>query len=214
MPSEVHTPKRRMVAAERRQAIVDAAVALFSEHGFRGTTTRDIAARVGVTEPVLYQHFRAKGDLYRAIIEAKAREGSARTIAALEDVSHASDDRSFFSQLATLILEQYDRDPAFMRLLFYSALEGGELSGYFFRHYVQRLNRLVTAYITRRMRARAFRKFDPMLACRAFIGMAVQHSMAVAIFHRKKVRMSRARIAASLADVFLHGISGSENSKS
>jgi hypothetical protein len=72
----------------------------------------------------------------------------------------------------------------------------------------------VTSYISRRTRARAFRKIDPMLACRAFIGMAVQHSMAEVIFQRKKVRMSRARIAASLADVFLNGIAGSRNGKS
>lgn len=211
MPSAVPTPKRRMPAAKRRQAIVDEAVRLFSERGFRGTTTREIAASVGVTEPVLYQHFRTKGDLYGAIIESKAREGSQQTLAALEQYSNTSDDRAFFTHLATLILEQYGRDPAFMRLLFYSALEGSELSEYFFRHYVQRLHGLVTGYISRRVRARAFRKLDSMLACRAFIGMAVQHSMAEVIFHRKKVRMSRARIAAALADLFLHGISGSRN---
>jgi hypothetical protein len=38
--------------------------------------------------------------------------------------------------------------------------------------------------------------------------------MAEVIFQRKKVRMSRARIAASLADVFLNGIAGSRNGKS
>lgn len=203
-----------MHAAQRRKAIVDAAVCLFAERGFRGTTTRDIAASVGVSEPVLYQHFRTKSDLYRAILEAKAREGSEKTIAALEGYSRSSDDRGFFTQLATLILDQYAKDPAFMRLLFYSALEGSELSEYFFRHYVQCLHKLVTGYISRRTRAGAFRKVNPMLACRAFIGMAVQQSMAVVIFQRKKIRMSRARMAASLADVFLNGIAGSRNCKS
>jgi len=207
------TPKRRMHAAERRQAIVDAAVRLFAERGFRGTTTRDIAASVGVTEPVLYQHFRTKGDLYRAILEAKARQGSEQTIAALEQHSHTSDDRAFFTRLATLILEQHAEDPTFMRLLFYSALEGSEFSEYFFRDYVQCLQKLVTAYISRRAGARAFRKIDSTLACRAFVGMGVQHCMAELIFHRKKVRMSRARIAATLADLFLHGISVSRNGK-
>jgi TetR/AcrR family transcriptional regulator len=203
-----------MHAADRRKAIVDAAVRLFAERGFRGTTTRDIAASVGVTEPVLYQHFRTKSELYRAILEAKAREGSEKTIAALERYSRSSDDRGFFTQLATLILDQYAKDPDFMRLLFHSALEGGELSEYFFRDYVQCLHELVTGYISRRARARAFRKIDSLLACRAFIGMAVQLSMAEVIFHRKKVRMSRARIAASLADVCLNGIAGSRNGKS
>ena len=58
-----------MTATERRAAIIQAAMKLFSERGFRGTTTREIASAVGVSEPVLYQHFPSKGDLYTAIIE-------------------------------------------------------------------------------------------------------------------------------------------------
>ena len=65
-----------MKGNDRRAAIVSAAISLFSEKGFSGTTTRELAARVHVTEPVLYQHFRAKRDLYRAIIEFKSAEGA------------------------------------------------------------------------------------------------------------------------------------------
>ena len=66
----------RMKSAERRDAIVRSAIHLFAEKGFRGATTRELAAAAGVTEPVLYQHFRTKSDLYSAIIEAKAVEVS------------------------------------------------------------------------------------------------------------------------------------------
>jgi AcrR family transcriptional regulator len=48
-------PKRqRLSKDQRRQAIVEAAAALFAERGFRGVTTRELAKAVGVTEPVLY----------------------------------------------------------------------------------------------------------------------------------------------------------------
>ncbi len=69
--------KVRMKSEERRAAIVRSAIHLFAEKGFRGTTTRELAAAAGITEPVLYQHFRAKSDLYSAIIEAKAGGGFA-----------------------------------------------------------------------------------------------------------------------------------------
>jgi len=68
--------KTRMRGEERHAAIVRCAIRLFAEKGFRGATTRELAASVGVTEPVLYQHFETKRDLYAAIIEAKARLAS------------------------------------------------------------------------------------------------------------------------------------------
>jgi AcrR family transcriptional regulator len=64
-----------MTSEERRAAILAAAVRLFAERGFRGTTTRALARAVGVSEPVLYEHFKSKHELYKAIVEAKSREG-------------------------------------------------------------------------------------------------------------------------------------------
>jgi AcrR family transcriptional regulator len=60
----------RLPAAERREAIVDAALRVFSEGSYRGTTTAEIAREAGVSEPILYRHFASKRDLYLAAIEA------------------------------------------------------------------------------------------------------------------------------------------------
>ena len=42
---------------------------LFSERSFEGATTREIAARAGVTQPLLNYHFRSKDDLWRAAVD-------------------------------------------------------------------------------------------------------------------------------------------------
>jgi AcrR family transcriptional regulator len=65
----VATTTTRLPAAERRQAIVDAALLVFSEGSYRGTTTAEIAREAGVSEPILYRHFASKRDLYFAAIE-------------------------------------------------------------------------------------------------------------------------------------------------
>ena len=69
-PLRFKANRERLSGAQRRAAILDAAIELFASRGFRGVTTREIAAAVGVTEPVLYQHFPSKRDLYTAIIES------------------------------------------------------------------------------------------------------------------------------------------------
>src|SRR5579864_5545742 len=112
-----------MRAEERHAAIVRAAIHLFAEKGFRGATTRELASSLGVTEPVLYQHFKDKRDLYNAIIEAKAHQATER-VHILRRFAEAGDDRAFFTRLAELILERYERDPEITRLLLFSSLEG------------------------------------------------------------------------------------------
>ena len=69
-------PRRvtRLPAAERRQAILDTALRIFSARSYRGVTTAEIAREAGVSEPVLYRHFASKRDLYLACVEEAWRE--------------------------------------------------------------------------------------------------------------------------------------------
>ncbi len=120
-----------MKSGERREAIIAAAVRLFSEQGFRGATTRELAAALEVTEPVIYQHFETKRDLYRAIIESKARERRTDN-EHWQEMENPRSDRGFFVAVAKLLLERVERDPSYLRLLLFSALERHELADLFF----------------------------------------------------------------------------------
>ena len=63
----------RLTGEERRRVIVEAAVALFSQKGFRGTTTKEIAEAAGCSEATIFKHFATKNELYSAILETKSR---------------------------------------------------------------------------------------------------------------------------------------------
>ena len=60
----------RPSANPTRDRIVAAAADLFSERSFDGATTREIAARAGVTQPLLNYHFRSKEELWRAAVDS------------------------------------------------------------------------------------------------------------------------------------------------
>jgi TetR/AcrR family transcriptional regulator len=51
--------------ADARNAIMEAAITQFAEHGFHGTTMRDIAERAGVSQGLLHHHFGNKEGLWR-----------------------------------------------------------------------------------------------------------------------------------------------------
>lgn len=60
----------RPSADATRERIVAAAIELFSEVSFDGATTRGIAARAGVTQPLLNYHFRSKEELWHAAVDS------------------------------------------------------------------------------------------------------------------------------------------------
>lgn len=73
-PPEPRVPGRRrrappMEKAARRRAILDAALQVFSEHGFAGTKLDEVARRAGIAKGTLYLHFTDKEALFRGLVE-------------------------------------------------------------------------------------------------------------------------------------------------
>jgi len=54
--------------ADTRSRILDAALDVFSEHGFEGSTLQQVADRLGFTKAALYYHFRSKDDILGALV--------------------------------------------------------------------------------------------------------------------------------------------------
>jgi len=202
----------RLTAEERRAAILEAALRLFSERGYRGTTTRALADAVGVTEPVLYEHFRSKRELYAAIVQAKCREGFQQGVSMLEPYARARDDWGLFTRLGEFILELYRNDPAYTRLLLFAVLEEPELGVLFFEHQHEG-RQLLAGYIRRRIEEGAFRPVDPELAAHAFLGMFF-HLGQVGVLYDDPLAQGRTRplreIVEAMVRIFLEGMKNQE----
>jgi AcrR family transcriptional regulator len=80
-------------AADTKELLLQAALALFAANGFEGTSVRDVARSVGLSESVLYAHFASKRDLFDA---AFARVGPVSATRALEDLADADADPPAF----------------------------------------------------------------------------------------------------------------------
>ena len=70
------TPSTATPAVDTRQRILNVATDLFREHGYSGTSIRDIADGLGMTKAALYYHFACKDEILDALV--------APTIAAIE----------------------------------------------------------------------------------------------------------------------------------
>jgi AcrR family transcriptional regulator len=70
---EMGPPRRtRLNAAQRRESILAAAVEVFSAAGYRAGKVSDVAALVGVSEPVIFQNFGSKAALFAAVVDRVA----------------------------------------------------------------------------------------------------------------------------------------------
>jgi AcrR family transcriptional regulator len=65
---------RRRDAAATRAALLEAAVDLFADRGFDRTTVRDIAARAGVNQALLFRYFGSKDELFAAVLAEQSRQ--------------------------------------------------------------------------------------------------------------------------------------------
>lgn len=77
--------RARLPAAERRESILRAATEVFAQSGYRAGKVSDIATRVGVTEPVIFQNFGSKAALFAAVLDRAAAE----VRASLDELSEA-----------------------------------------------------------------------------------------------------------------------------
>ncbi len=66
--------KQQQRSIVTQQKLLDAALEAFSENGFKGTSTRDIAERAGVHHPLITYHFKNKDKLWRAAADRIFRD--------------------------------------------------------------------------------------------------------------------------------------------
>ena len=188
------------------------AVSLFSQRGFSGTTTKEIAKASGVSEAMVFRHFSTKSELYDAILGTKACHDGIRfpweENPVLQEAIKNRDDYEVFFNIALNALVKQQADENFMRLLFYSALEEHELADRFFSGFIARLYEFIGDYVTTRQQDGAMREINPRIVVRAFLGMLINHSLNNILWDKKRrlLNITNEEAAKNFAEIVLHGV--------
>jgi AcrR family transcriptional regulator len=64
----------RLPAAKRKAQLLDSAAKVFAVRGYSGTTTAELARAAGVSEPIIYRHFKSKKDLFIALVRSAGED--------------------------------------------------------------------------------------------------------------------------------------------
>ena len=184
----------------RHAEIIDAAAAVFSERGYHGASTREIAERVGMQQGSLYYHFRSK----EAALEEVCRLGVADFVQGLRAI--VDDGDNVEAKLARAVanhLEPLRHRRHYVRTFLFSRHDlPRELRGEVWaltREYESLLEGLFHRGIAeRRLRP----DLDSRLAMQAFIGMC----NAAAVSHRPDRAQPLDAYIAAFADIVLRGV--------
>jgi AcrR family transcriptional regulator len=102
-----------MTGKERRLQLVDVGRRLFAEKGFEGTSVEEIAAKAGVSKPVVYEHFGGKEGLYAVVVDREIEVLLERMTLALT----SPNPRKLAEQAALALLEYIETNTDGFRIL-------------------------------------------------------------------------------------------------
>ncbi len=93
------------VRSDTRARIQQVAVELFTEHGYEGTSLREIAERLDVTKAALYYHFKSKEDIVTSLVEDYSKDMDALIEWGREQPKTAATRREMLSRYVDIVVE-------------------------------------------------------------------------------------------------------------
>ena len=188
-------------AASRRERILAAAIQAFAAGGFQGVSTREIAEAAGVTDPLLFYHFKSKADLYLAAVQdqlEKLGQGLDTALSATTDAKARL--RSFVEVYLHYFIEFEPGLTVTLRELHgIPAPVAGEISATHHRTVTARLEEILVDGVA----SGAFRPLNVAACALAIIGILQIFIRSAA---RRPGRFSREEAIEQVLDYYLPGI--------
>ncbi|MEU9122978.1 TetR/AcrR family transcriptional regulator [Streptomyces sp. NPDC048506] len=190
----------RMTGAERREQLLDIGRTLFAERGFEGTSVEEIAAKAGVSKPVVYEHFGGKEGLYAVVVDREMRQLLDMVTGALT----AGHPRELLEQAAFALLDYIERYTDGFRILVRDSPVAQSTGT--FASLISDIATQVEDILGLEFKARGF---DPKLAplyAQALVGMVALTGQWWLDVRKPK----KAEVAAHLVNLAWHGLDGLE----
>jgi AcrR family transcriptional regulator len=156
---------RARQADRRRTELVDAALKLFAEQGFRGTTIADIAAATGTAHGLVYHYFRSKDELLEEILDRYSFLPQLQSLLAVSPERPAAE---VLAEVAVGFSQVLDKRPELLRLVVTESQTNRVVAAALARVSEEGLVAM-TEYLRARIAAGELRVHDPTIPARALL---------------------------------------------
>ncbi|CAM5663824.1 TetR/AcrR family transcriptional regulator OS=Streptomyces alboniger OX=132473 GN=CP975_14400 PE=4 SV=1 [Streptomyces alboniger] len=194
------TRRTRMTGAERREQLLDIGRTLFAAKGFEGTSVEEIAAKAGVSKPVVYEHFGGKEGLYAVVVDREMRQLLDMVTSALT----AGHPRELLEQAAFALLDYIETYTDGFRILVRDSPVAQSTGT--FASLISDIATQVEDILGQEFKGRGFdQKLAPLYA-QALVGMVALTGQWWLDVRKPK----KAEVAAHLVNLAWHGLDGLE----
>ena len=196
-----------------RDRIVDAALRLFAQRGYRGTTVGDIEQAAGLTPRAggLYRHFPSKRHVLEAALERHVAENQA--ILSAMELMPLGDLRAEILLLGRWTLQHLARQSPLLRILLRDGDAFPELLAAYHERVVGPSHREAAAWLRRKVREEGLPEPDCAALAAAAISALVGYHMDRLVFGRPPGDVEEERYLNTWADAWLHAIRASTERK-
>ena len=156
-----------------KQIIVETTFELFSKLGYSATSIRNIAGEVGVRESAIYNHFKSKEEILKAIIEQNKLKTTGTEILNDELLDDIGNPPVFMKKFSELLLKQWSSpdERKFFRLLLmeqFREIDGVDLS---ISNYYNETRSVWKMIFNEMVKHKLIKKNDPDILAESFISV-------------------------------------------
>lgn len=168
-----HDPRWRRLPGERPHQLIDAALEVFSAHGFSAAKLEDIAKRAGVSKGTIYLYFASKEELFKAVVNDVIAEQirQAHSGPAPQSASEALE-RALRANWSVTTHPKFD---GWFRILIAELPKHPELFAFYLREIIDPGWERMEAIIAQGVRSGEFRDIEPRLAVGLTNAAVVMH---------------------------------------
>ena len=189
---------------ERRQKIIDAAKALFSEKGYAGTGLREIAERAGVSLGNIYNYFKNKEEIFRSIFNPEEIGGTL-----VESFKHiAGDFPHNISDVILSIKQTVDNNIDLYRLYYIDLIEfGGRNTNIVYEYFLTLGKSLFREQLDRKILDGSLKDLDFDFLSKQFLITMISFFSSIHVLPALRIdNYTDKEMSGIIADVLLHGI--------
>jgi AcrR family transcriptional regulator len=194
--------------------IVHAAIALFSQQGYRGTTTQDIARLAGVSEVTVYRYFKHKEDIFWSALGSSFKTIKLRLDSLDAALKSQSPEHGLPNILGTLV-NTIVYSPELPRMIAVAFLENDSKAKEICYEYLAPLFNAIATYLKWNIEAGRIRNLNPVMATTAIALMVVaQPEISKLIEGYKHSRMSSREVIDDYSTFWLNVLEPTSYAKS
>ena len=182
MTDQLEITSRKRRPQDRPAEILEAALDLFTERGFKATRLEDVASRAGLSKASIYLYFKDKTSLLMAIVQATA--GANINLAGSMIAQHQGPVAPLLQQLLEFMAGRIDqsRMPDLMKLVISESRAHPEIGRFYLDNVIGQALPLFQSLIERGIATGEFRAVDPRLTVKCIVGPLVLAALWKSVF--------------------------------